>query len=105
MTDREMLELAAQAAGVKLLFDPRGTPRDCTGAHPEANIFAMPVWDPKNDDGTALRLAAHLGILLRIDFIRLLCGLLGSGVDYRDAYRLAIVRIAAKIGRRMQEQQ
>lgn len=105
MTDREMLELAAQAAGVKLLFDPHGTPRDCTGAHPDANVFAMPVWDPKNDNGTALRLAVCLGILLRTDFIKLLGDLLASGMDHCDAARLAIVRIAAEIGRRMQEQQ
>jgi hypothetical protein len=64
MTDREMLELAAQAAGVKLLFDPHGTPRDCTGAHPDANIFAMPVWDPKNDNETALRLAESAQLLI-----------------------------------------
>lgn len=104
MTDREMLELAALAAGVKLLFDPHGTPRDCTGAHPDANVFSMPVWNPLADGDAALRLAAHLGILLRRDFIRLLGDLLGSGVDYRDAHRLAIVRIAAKIGRLRQEQ-
>ena len=70
-TDRELLELAAKAAGIEILFQ---TLRDGSGAYrainitglPDAfNINAAPLWNPLTDDGDALRLAVKL--LLRIE--------------------------------------
>jgi hypothetical protein len=62
MTDRELLELAAKAAGIKALRDPDGVLRDCTGSHPAMNIFGAKTWNPLTDDGDALRLAVKIGI-------------------------------------------
>jgi hypothetical protein len=61
MTDRELLELAAKAAGITVLR-PNGVMRNCTGLSYEANIFAAPPWNPLTDDGDALRLAVKLEI-------------------------------------------
>lgn len=63
-TERELLTLAAKAAGIKLSFDPYGVPRDCTGMDPAMNIYAAKEWNPIIDDGDALRLA----VKCRIDF-------------------------------------
>jgi hypothetical protein len=55
MTDRELLELAACAAGIK------------TSLHKETDslwIDGPRVWNPLTDDGDALRLAVKLGISL-----------------------------------------
>jgi hypothetical protein len=62
MTDRELLEAAARAAGIKALRDPNGMLRNCTGMHPDQNIFSAPYWNPLTDDGDALRLAVALRI-------------------------------------------
>lgn len=59
-TDRELLELAAKAAGIKLRF--WGGVRDVTGMREEANITSAPHWNPLEDDGDALRLAVKLHI-------------------------------------------
>jgi hypothetical protein len=92
MTDKELLELAAKAAGIVGRWDEEAdcfVPRD-------GPIF----WNPLTDDGDALRLAVKLGI--RIDFQ-------GSSVKADDhvctaldvyaATRRAIVRAAAEIGK------
>jgi hypothetical protein len=93
MTDREMLELAALAAD-----------HDYRPKYGVIVTDGIPGnWNPLADDGDALCLAVHLGILLRTDFIRLLGDLLGSGADHRYATRLAIVRIAAEIGQLKKE--
>ena len=54
MTDRELLELAAKAAGVAGFWvdDGLNTGSNATPA----------VWNPLDDDGDALRLAVKLGI-------------------------------------------
>jgi hypothetical protein len=104
MTDREMLELAALAAGQNVWF-PRlsdGKGGVLTPCHTSRGGETV-EWNPLADDGDALRLAVHLGILLRTNFIRLLGDLLDSGVDHRYATRLAIVRIAAEIGKLKKE--
>ena len=86
MTDRELLELAAKAAGYE---------RNSAGP------IGPCEWNPLEDDGDALRLAVRLGILLRTDFIKILAQLLDSGMDHQKATRRAIVRVAAEIGRNM----
>ena len=60
MTDRELLELAAKAAGVEIEVD------DTEGLHyfySDQDGDAV-HWNPLDDDGDALRLAVKLGISL-----------------------------------------
>lgn len=91
MTDREMLELAAKAAGVVVDADGR---------------FEFPhgLWNPLNDDGDALRLAVKLEIY---DLDRALVALdisertTAYHLDPYAATRRAIVRAAAEIGKAM----
>ena len=52
MTDRELLELAAKAAGIELV----------TGTTRLASAQGIATWNPLKDDGDALRLAVKLGI-------------------------------------------
>jgi hypothetical protein len=56
-TDRELLELAAMAAGVKdfVFCAETGAPFDAVG-----------YWNPLADDGDALRLAVRLSILVDV---------------------------------------
>ncbi len=63
--DRELLELAAKAAGIRALRDPYGVLRDCTGMHPSQNIFAGEPWNPLEDDGDALRAMVKRRIKVR----------------------------------------
>ena len=111
MTDRELLELAAKAAGVGLIswtnmYDacdeiggrfitqPRGEP-----------------WNPLADDGDALRLAVKTGepFVVRTRCVTTISGLVEdfdpavSGDDLR-ATRRAIVRAAAEIGKALQQE-
>jgi hypothetical protein len=109
MTDREMLELAAKAAGIHALRSPDGVLRNCTGLHPAMNMLAAPPWNPLTDDGDALRLAVKLriGIGDRETTITAFHRKdMSSGGLYVEevgdpyaATRRAIVRAAAEIGR------
>ena len=114
MTDRELLELAAKAAGIE--FSEIGG-----GARyaPQPGIMQPYVpWNPLTDDGDALRLAVQLRIDVRIDNTTTLCyasnGLHQQAcekhTDHADPYsdlwadpfratRRAIVRAAAEIGK------
>ena len=58
MTDRELLELAAKAAGIKVDWR-KSVECFCYSSSPY-NV----AWSPLNDDGDALRLAVKLGISL-----------------------------------------
>jgi hypothetical protein len=62
MTDREMLEYAAKAAGVHPRRLERGGPSGQVWIE-EAEIWVH-GWDPLTDDGDALRLAVKLRISL-----------------------------------------
>jgi hypothetical protein len=89
MNDRELLELAAKAAGIEVLvsFDRARRRWWC--------------WNPLYDDGDALRLAVQLG-LLGAPFMTLAwIEALGDSDSYA-ATRRAIVRAAAEIGRGME---
>ena len=112
MSDKELLELAAKAAGIKALWSPDGVLRDCTNGHPAQNIYSAPPWNPLTDDGDALRLAVKLHINIEIWNVDTLIGaniyLMGRGHGYfqerytTDPYaatRRAIVRAAAEIGK------
>ena len=100
MTDKEQLELAAKAAGIKLWTRPY-----------DARLYIdspMRVWNPLTDDGDALRLAVKLGLM--IDVINDATGVQALDVawcieqhkgDQYAATRRAIVRAAAEIGKAM----
>jgi hypothetical protein len=93
MTDREMLQLAAKAAGVELQDD-----------HYWRDGF-WTRWNPLTDDGDAFRLADKLQ--LNVDFCcyRVVRGtkidVLEDVENRRAAIRRAIVRAAAEIGKAM----
>ena len=106
--NRELLELAAKAAGVEQGADRAEcgiSTTDKTGRH-----GYLPKWNPLEDDGDALRLAVKLGITAyqsdhkveamhndrrNFSFVELFRN------DPYAATRLAIVRAAAEIGRNM----
>ncbi len=104
MTDRELLELAAKAAGVDFISE-RSTDQMLW-------IVGGGVWSPKHDDGDALRLAVKLGLLVDVWLQQKVCIASTQGeelVDAREQFgddpyaatRRAIVRAAAEIGRNM----
>ena len=100
MTDCELLELAAKAAGFQnytmrgdTVFVETGAARGDSGYY----------WNPLTDDGDALRLAVMLG-LYDLDALLFQFGndpLIDTGTDPYAATRRAIVRAAAEIGRNM----
>ena len=100
ITDRELLELAAKAAGVVAVDGHYWIARDSSG---EPN-----KWNPLTDDGDALRLAVKLLLTVEVEdgFTEVLTG---SGMEITESHkedsllatRRAIVRAAAEIGRAM----
>lgn len=109
-TDRELLELAAKAAGISKQWDGSLVDRN----HPQR------VWNPLTDDGDALRLAVKLKLLLCTEDCMAMhqeckgdrpTDWFGAhpqnehvGIDHDEcdpfaATRRAIVRAAAEIGR------
>jgi hypothetical protein len=96
--DRELLELAAKAAGMEPpLFWEDGSP-----------IYP---WNPLKNDGDALRLAVKLGLAIQHGgcYVVVYTGQSTMAAQFverheKDPYpatRLAITRAAAKIGRAM----
>jgi len=99
MTDRELLEAAAKAAGMNAPeFESTHDGRYWVPAHG--------FWNPLTDDGDALRLQVDLGINLdfRAQRVRAYADEVPGameeeyGRDKRAATRRAIVRAAAAIG-------
>lgn len=114
MTDRELLELAAMAAGITVvrsrLDDP--TTRDMLIEDSPRNIGQRAgPWNPLTDDGDALRLAVKVKIhpetYTRYSVAKYVDPLLDEWIwtpeefcdDPYAATRRAIVRAAAEIGR------
>jgi hypothetical protein len=107
MTDREMLELAAKAAGIDWFDEPAASLGK--GLHLKSGSF----WNPRTDNGDALTLAIDLGLAIRVlqkcvyvetDPETLLgpsqySALEMYGDDPYAAARRAIVSVAAEIGR------
>lgn len=108
MSDRELLEMAAKAAGNNRRY------YKCSLTHEEGMINDDPdggMWNPLTDDGDALRLA----VTCKIDVLQYAAqGVVAAASDtdswevmelHRDdplaATRRAIVRAAAEIGRAM----
>lgn len=113
MSDRELLELAAKAAGYQFSTSMRSFSQP-----PVPVILAesgrWKQWDPLHDDGDALRLAVKLNLDVQIDFneeeakVYIYGGWVGDGIeeelgelDRYQATRRAITRAAAEIGRQM----
>ena len=101
MSDRELLEFAAKAAGYVLQETEDGY---------ECNFDDSRIWNPITDDGDALRLAVKLRI--DVDFYLAdvqakhdqtdpVFELFSEHTDPLAATRRAIVRAAAEIGRQM----
>lgn len=109
MTDRELLELAAKAAGyqyIKPIEDYDGSLGLEVGS---TNPMRTYTWNPLKDDGDALRLAValNMGVSIpvwkdnRIDVITFQdsrVNVIEKGNDAMAATRRAIVRAAAEIG-------
>lgn len=94
-TDRELLELAARAAGLDVVM---------TQPFIGLQIRSGNLWNPLTDDGDAMRLAVELDISVR-QSIATFMGLefFGEpGDDIHAATRRAIVRAAAAIGEGME---
>ena len=102
MTDHELLEAAAKAAGIEVHF--------------YENDYGEieSAWNPLEDDGDALRLAVKLGFSLNIDTDAKITGVINNANiglycyyaecnndPYADTRR-AIVRAAAEVGRGME---
>lgn len=93
MNNKELLELAAKAAGVPLKdLDDRF---DCWEETP---IRIHRAWNPLTDDGDALRLAVKLHLW---EAVRLAHREVSDTVDIYAATRRAIVSAAAEIGKAM----
>lgn len=100
--DRELLELAAKAAGVKdfTVCAETGAPFDALG-----------YWNPLEDDGDAFRLecALQIGVSWGMAVVNADTGrgfhtaelIKDHNGDRAKARRLAVLRAAAEIGRRM----
>lgn len=113
MTDRELLELAAKAAGL-VINERHQKDRDLCGSG-ECGLWIVDgstCWNPLQDDGDALRLAVKLRILFRqppsmSGWVRASGEVNGRKVcaderlhaDPLTATRRAIVRTAAEIGK------
>lgn len=91
MTDRELLELAAKAAGIEV-----------TGCVADGipHRFGGGYWNPLTDDGDALRLAVKLNLLWKTD-VHYIKYLDLAEVDHYAATRRAITCAAAEIGKGM----
>jgi len=127
MTDRELLELAARAAGIVSVKPELDSKKHgiCIGKRTMQwlTVYEEPVkyWNPLTDDGDALRLAVKLMIRVSVNraFRLSIPGsvtveypdrdgvyfALGEAVTNGDPYaatRRATVRAAAEIGRQME---
>lgn len=92
MSDRELLEKAARASGIRVIVDGDRLAKP----HPIHEEKPGTTWNPIEDDGDALRLMVDCNLYGKHS----LCTALGQENercegDYRAATRRAIVRAAA----------
>lgn len=117
MTDRELLEMAAKAAGITLEWD--GNPDEWMPMYYESKTYC--AWNPLDDDGDAFRLAVKLTIdlLFTHEDVEAVAtqhfkkedqeiispwSCESWTIKQQDSYaatRRAIVRVAAEIGKEM----
>lgn len=114
MTDRELLELAAKSAGYRVYGWINDKLYVINGPNP-AEYYDPFSWNPLSDDGDALRLAVKLSMQLDISASGCLVYLSNSAApigacaysetrDIEVATRRAIVRAAAEIGKRGEQE-
>lgn len=117
MSDRELLELAAKAAGYSVRwYDDSLAYGPTFGIEVEpGNPCGFEVWNPLTDDGDALRLAVKLSISIDVNgiFVHADCRYCKNDIGYFEensvrhdgdimkATRIAIVRAAASLGEQM----
>ena len=98
MTDKELLEKAAKAAGIEILYWS-----EISEGFKLKNVLVY--WNPLTDDGDALRLAVKLGLQVseRVSEVwrdgKETAYFFEDDVDPYAATRRAIVRAAAEIGK------
>lgn len=100
MTDRELLELAARAAGMVLSWHDWGDFGMRPMAMTAGEVYAGPVlWSSLEDDSDAFRLAVKLKLFDSPDYRHYLALERFSGQEHDDmrAHRRAITRAAAAI--------
>ena len=110
MSDREFLELAAKAAGIKLcVWGSKGKENFANVSDAENHK----LWNPLTDDGDAFRLASalrltvyHAELAVVVKHKQYSWEWIGEGVnedtgDRNASARRAIVRAAAEIGKTM----
>ena len=104
MSDRELLELAAKAAGIDYKHDNKDWKHEdhCAFWSYDDLCTCGARWNPLDDDGDALRLAVKLGLydLRDLPYQEGNDPVWQEVPDYA-AVRRAIVRAAAEIGRSM----
>ena len=108
-TDRELLELAAKAAGLRVRTWDGHSGAMCAIDDDRHGL----MWMPLTDDGDALRLAVKLGLRVKVekndhaevdngdDLAPMCWQAVANGQDIYVATRRAIVRAAAAIGKAM----
>lgn len=112
MNDRELLELAARAAGMNIqrsrLDDPLHRDFLMNGEGVRNPGQCSFPWNPLTDDGDALRLAVKLNFTVSIsdEFTKVTHGFEEGIIEYADGHkefatRMAITRAAAEIGKSM----
>lgn len=106
MEDRELVELAAKAAGIKGIWHRKG--------FVAYSGWSKGIFKPLDDDGDAMRLAVSLGLIVDIDDEEHYTEIEftsnyedksvseGHAFDAMAATRRAITRAAAKIGKEME---
>lgn len=108
MDDRELLELAAKAAGYTVIEFQSGDFLEIRYGLTEAIWNGDNYWNPLTDDGDALRLAVKLELTVKIELHEvevfdadgcLVSIALDKQEDPYAATRRAIVRAAAEIGK------
>ena len=99
MVDRELLEMAAKAAGMDDLECGAFGFYRVIGAHDDGKK-CMVEWNPLTDDGDAFRFVVKLGLFNDDDFVAELKAIwMYSCTDYYAATRRAIVCAAAEMGK------
>ena len=117
MTDKELLELAAKAAGIDGQYASLDEFPDWMTCHDGEGIYftGSQAWNPLTDDGDALRLAVKLKLDVFFHPSKVEAHVAGGRIpaiffiareEYdRDPYaatRRAIVRAAAEIGKTLE---
>ena len=116
MTDRELLELAAKAAGIKYTGWSDKGDHWYEGISFNDENDCLQCWNPLTDDGDAMRLAVKLRMRIATPTSDADCAIAGIGdvrgvhikkyseddiTDIYEATRRAIVLAAAEIGAKL----